>query len=150
MPPVTKDTLLRYCQSVYDALAENAKPTPDYDLLWSGKIIELYAGLGISNAHYGRIMDTLYEIGSVEQVRRGARGVTTLIALHERPANLDGVRGFGGSDLTKPSASDILSQRVEVLERRLAGIDLKVALKDIHDRLSEVESKGKTTKERTK
>lgn len=150
MPPVTKDTLLRYCQNVYDALAEDAKPTPEYDLLWSGKIIETYAGLGISNAHYGRIMDTLYEIGAIQQVRRGARGVPTLIALHSRPENLDGVRGFAAQDLTKPTAADMLSQRVDVLERRLEGIELKKALASINDRLSQLESKASNKKERSK
>lgn len=147
MPPVSRETLLRYCETVFDALSANA--TEDGELrVWEGRYVELFSGLGISNAHYSRISSTLQEIGSIEIVRRGARGVSTRIVLHRRPeqADLDGSVGLD-SPLTRPTAADKLTQRVTQLERRLDGIELKTYLANLEKRLRVVEGKvGKQEK----
>jgi hypothetical protein len=144
MPPVSRETLLRYMTTVYDRLeSESVKNGDGEPAMWEGGIIKTFSGLGISNAHYAKVMNTMYEIGSIVQVRRGARGSATVIALHKRPESTDLERAYGVGEnrLTSPTESDRLSQRVSVLEGRLQGIDLAKTLANLHSRISKLEGK---------
>jgi hypothetical protein len=130
--------------TVYDRLESEAVANGDDEpALWEGRIIKTFSGLGISNAHYGKVMNTMYEIGSIVQVRRGARGSATVIALHKRPeaSDLERAHGIGENRLTKPTEADRLSQRVGVLEGRLQGIDIAKTLANLHSRISQLEGK---------
>lgn len=142
MPPVSKETLLRYCELVYETLDKDAKPHEQHGKIWEGKIIETFAGLGISNAHYSKIFSTMYEIGSLVLVQRGARGSLHRVALVQPPTMqlLDGAHGLD-SPLTKATAHDRLSQRVATIEGRLEGIDLKKIIAEFDKRLKKVEGK---------
>lgn len=142
MAPVSKDTLLRYCVTIYEALEANSKVVEGVRQ-WEGRYTDLFTGLGISNAHYSRVSSTLQEIGAIEILRRGARGTTTLIALHRKPdvSDLTGGVGTDAPSLTRPSALDTLTQRVSQLERRLDGIDLKAYITSTERRFQELETK---------
>lgn len=142
MPPVNLDTLVRYCITVYDKLEENAVDTGE-GLVWEGGLIKLFSRCGISNAHYSTVMNTLYEIGALVMLRRGARGVQTQIALRYRPT-LEAVQSAAGVTpaLTSPSAYDMLAQRVSDIEGRLDGIDLKQLIASFNERLVALERKA--------
>jgi hypothetical protein len=144
MPPVSNETLLRYCETVYDHLASTAKKNKEHGFLWEGKIVESFHACGISNAFYGKIMNTMYEIGCLKQVRRGARGVLTQIALLKRPTATDLENAHGlESHLTKPTEYDRLSQRVSSVEGRLQGIELARVVANFDARLRTLEAKVK-------
>lgn len=140
MAPITQDTLLLYCQRVYDALAEEATTGENGALIWEGRIVEAFGKLRISNAHYSRVMGTLQEVGAIEQLQKGARGVPSVYALHFRP---EVEVPTGESPLTKPTNFDKLASRVTGLERRLDGIDLKVLLANLESRVKRLESQKK-------
>jgi hypothetical protein len=142
MPPISKDTLLRYCVTIYEALEAGSKEV-DGVRQWEGRYTELFAGLGISNAHYSKVSNTLQEIGAIEMLRRGARGTSTLIALHRKPevSDLAGGVGTEPGHLTRPTALDTLTQRVSQLERRLDGVDLKAYIANTERRLLTLEGK---------
>ena len=145
MPNISPDTMLRYCQSMYDELAKNAIKNSDGHL-WEGRITMTFSNLGISNSHYSKVMNTMYEVGSIEQVRRGARSVPSLIRLHKRPTEDDLARGLGLQDspLTAATPHDKLSQRVSVLEGRLQGIEIAKWIQLTEQRITKLEaSKGK-------
>lgn len=142
MPAVTDETLLRYCLLVYHALEKDAKPDNGYNLLWEGKLVALFSSLGISNAHYGKVLKTMYEIGCLQQVRRGARNVSSLIALHGEPteAHIKGVVSLD-RDLTPPSDSAKLERRVKEIEGRLQGIDVHKMVQSTDERIRVLERK---------
>lgn len=147
MPQINNDTLLRYCITVFDGLAKTSKKRKidgKMVTLWEGKLVEFFSSSGISNAFYGRVFQTLYEIGSLEMHKRGSRGVATQIVLHKRPEadDLDRVHGLG-SNLTAPTMYDRLSQRVSGLEGRLEGINLEKVIANQEQRLRALEAKVK-------
>jgi len=149
MPPVSDETLLRYCQTVYDALAVSAKKNKEHGLLWEGKLVEFFSTCGISNAFYAKVFNTMYEIGSLRMLRRGARGVLTQVVLIKRPEAelLEGAHGLSES-LTKPTEYDRLSQRVSSLEGRLQGIEVAKVIALHEQRLRALEAKASSkTKE---
>ncbi len=149
MAPVSKETLLRYCVSVYEALEAGSK-LDEGKRLWEGKYTELFATLGISNAHYSRVSNTLQEIGAIEVIRRGARGTYTLIALYKKPDETDlaGQLGIEPSHLTRATPLDMLTQRVSQLERRFEGVDLKAYISNTERRLLELEGKQAKSQKR--
>ena len=136
---ITEETLLRYCQQIYDNLLEEAEPSEDHNFpVWSGGIVSFFSGQGISNAHYGTVLNALYESGSVVQLRRGARSTPTLLGIVRRPDSV----AVPSPRLTKGGASDRLTDRVSELERRLQGVDVKKFIASTHTRLTALE-KGK-------
>jgi hypothetical protein len=140
--PVTNETLLRYCTELYQALERNATKRDGHEKMWEGKFTELFASVGISNTHYAKVVTTLQEIGCIEYVRKGARGVPSLIALHSEPT-ADALGNAHGlqSRLTNPTPHDKLSQRVTVLEGRLQDIDLVKLFANQEQRLRKLEAK---------
>lgn len=142
MPPVTDETLLRYCLSLYHVLEQDAKPADGYKLLWEGKLVALFSSLSISNAHYRKVFDTMYETGCIEMVRRGARNVPTQIALHGKPT-ADNVKGVVSLDrgLTPPTDSAKLERRVKEIEGRLQGINVHQLAKNYNERIQALERK---------
>ena len=136
MPAVSNEAMIRYCNAVYDLLESEAK-----DGVWEGGIMAKFSTLGISNAHYGKVMGTLYDIGSLEQVRRGARSNPTVIRLHRKP---DADRIAAALSLTSRLTSDspyaTLTQRVDNLEGRLQGIDLAKYISTTERRLKALEA----------
>lgn len=143
MTAIKEDTLLRYCENLYDALAKTATRKYGFKLLWEGKIVELYSGLSFSNSHYSKIINTLQETGCVEIIRRGSRGSLHQMALYERPtAEILSLSHGLTSRLTNPTPYDRLSQRVSTLEGRLEGIELKTLLANYHKRISQLEAKS--------
>lgn len=144
MAAVSPQTLLRYCQLVYDAMEAGSKTGDDNTLIWEGRITELFTNQRISNAHYTRVMGTLAELGALEQIRRGARGVSSVYVLHFRPESSTDTALASDSGLTKPTPTDKLDQRVRNLERRLDGIELAKVIANFEKRLSEVESRTRS------
>jgi hypothetical protein len=143
MPPISEEALIRYCNTVYEALKAESK-----DGLWEGAIMRKFGTLGISNAHYGKVMNTLYELGSIEQVRRGARSNPTIIRLHRKP-DAERVAGELGltSRLTNASPYDMLLTRLNTLERRFEGIDVAQYIHSTETRLRALEAEWRKFKE---
>lgn len=144
MPAVTDETLLRYCLSLYHELERDAKPANGYKLLWEGKLVALFSSLSISNAHYRKVFDTMYEAGCIEMVRRGARNVPTQIALHGKPTG-DNVKAVVSLDrgLTPPTDSAKLERRVKEIEGRLQGINVHQLVKNYNERMLALEAEVK-------
>lgn len=141
MPPVTDATLLRYCCTLYDLLETTASEA-ELGNVWEGKITEVFKDTGISNSHYGKVMDVFYRCGAAEQLRRGARGAPTQILLKARPDE-EMIASVFTPGLTSDTPHAMLMRRIEVLERRLQGIDLVKLLDNFEKRLRRVETDGK-------
>ena len=144
MPPVSNETLLRYCLIIHGILEKDAKRKKvdgKFIQLWEGKIVEAFAGSGVSNAFYGKVLNTLYEIGCLEMLRRGARGSLTQIHVIRKPEAEDLERAHGlTSHLTAPTAYDKLSQRVSTVEGRLQGIDVAKMFQLLEQRVRVLEA----------
>jgi len=132
---------------LYEALDGAAEKHPIHGRVWEGKFTELFSTLRISNAHYAKVTTTLYELGCITQIRKGARGVTTMIAVH-RPPSVEAMASAHGlqSRLTNPSAHDKLSQRVSVLEGRFQGIDVAKYIANTEARLKKLEAASRKDK----
>jgi hypothetical protein len=150
VPPVSSDTLFRYCDTVYAALLKESVEVEGRKQ-WEGRFVELFSSLGISNSHYSRINTTLQELGCIELIRRGARGVLTMIVLHQPPTSemFEGTVGATTGGLTQPTATDKLSQRLAQLERRIEGVDIKAYIVKTEKRLLELEAQVSKPKRRS-
>lgn len=138
MANITKETLHRYSMSLYNALKKDASKG-----VWEGGIIKLFSGLGISNAHYGRVLGYMYDSGSIEQLQRGSRGNPTRIKLNHPPRKTDLETAATGltNRLTTPSIYDSLEARLNTLERRLEGIDIAQYIAHNESRLKKLEQR---------
>jgi hypothetical protein len=125
---------------------KDATDSDEYGRVWEGSLVRVFQGLGISNGHYSRVRKTLEETGCIQLLRKGARDVTSLVALVSRPTadNIEGVRTIQ-DHLTRRPEPAMLEQRVRELERRLEGIDVKALFHNLHQRVEKLErvKKGK-------
>jgi hypothetical protein len=135
---ITQATLLRYCRLVYDAFEATAVRDSEGVLVWEGSTTELFRQLGISNAHYSRVLDAMDRGGWTTRLQRGGRGLLTRYALHSQPELAEGTE-IPPEGLTRPTPDAILAGRVTALERRLEGLDVKQYLAVLERRIQQLE-----------
>ena len=127
-----------YCIALYDALKERAD-----NGTFSGKITEVYKTLGISNQYYSRITTALVEVGAIEHIQRGHHKRPTIYKLYERPTReqLTLLDALTPRAKTGSVSSEDLSQRLSVLERSVANVDVVAALMNLEQRIVALEKR---------
>ena len=148
MPDSTQPKLRSYCAALYERfLDESSKDDETGYTVWRGHFTKTARAIGIPDGTYRRVMDALHELGCIEQVERGFRGNnSSAIILHGAPTQEVWDRvGSGRKPLTRPDAPAILSRRVEDIERRLEGLDIKQALVDLQQQIRSLRDDIKNT-----
>lgn len=141
---VRQPKLLSYCSALYERfVAESAiEVVEDVELIvWRGKVTITAKDVGIPDGTYKRVMDQLTRMKCVEQVERGFRGsAPTSVILHRPPTVEVWQDESRGRVLTRGETPAILSRRLDDLERRLEGIDIKRALAELQKEIDDVRS----------
>ena len=118
---MTSVTLLEHAMRLWKAL--DALP---YEQKHNGKLVEVrkthvFRELGISQTYYSPIWGALEQGGCIEVYEKGTHGRPSRIMLIRPPSEST----FSVEVLTQPREPDILRQRIENVERRLDGVDVK-------------------------
>jgi hypothetical protein len=106
--------------------------------------MQVYQSLGISQAYYGPIFETLEDVGSIQKLQRGARGVDTVIVLLGLPEVWPeglGWKGARENPLTEDSRyGKVLHDVQEIQSGQIGGINVLTALVELDDRLTKLEA----------
>jgi hypothetical protein len=135
-------SVMTHAKRLYEAMLEHSYPEGDVHV-FVGKTTELFKQLGISTAYYSRIRRILISSGSIQIVRRGARGIASEVRLYHPPED------FTIEDLTAPPDTatlvvDLANRiaRLEAWHKSQGGLDTKEALRDHETRLTQLEGKS--------
>ena len=148
-------TFINHCETVYRALEERStlqrlKDGDDVEkeyLTFIGAVTPVYQSLGISQAYYGPIFQTLEDVGAILKMQQGARNIDTIIVLRGLPEVGSWPEGLGwkgkNSDpLTENSRyATLLGEIQEIAEGTIGGINVITALAELEQRIVALESK---------
>jgi hypothetical protein len=125
---------------MYDRFMSQATYDPETKVtIWRGKLIQTADDLGLPAGTYKRVMDALTDLQCVEMLERGMRGQLTSLILHAAPTDELWTQAPAHKDLTRPESSAILSRRVQELERRLEGFDVKQGYVELQRQVSSLQ-----------
>jgi hypothetical protein len=115
-----------------------SEPTPH------GKLVEvrkthIFRELGISQTYYSPIWGALEQGGCIEVYEKGTHGRPSRIMLLREPTE----DTFSTEVLTQPREPDILRQRIENIERRLDGVEIKQVIASLVKRQDDLDSRLK-------
>lgn len=146
------DALYRHSHSTYEALEHSASTehVGDQELrIYRGSVTKLWKTLNISMGYYSDVFTALEHNSCITRIQQGGRNVDSIIVLHGPPAWESWTTEGLQEPLTQPKPTDILSQRVEDLERRLGRLNIVEALANHEERLTALEkpkTRGKADK----
>jgi hypothetical protein len=106
--------------------------------VWTGFITVASRNLGISMGEYSRVMAVLLTNECVTIEQRGAANTPSVLFLDHAP--VDGSVAAVIPGLTRPLSAARLHRRVSDLENQLGGVDLKGTLRELHLRVSAIET----------
>lgn len=135
------NTDYKYTLEFYRLLESNAEREliDDIELMvFRGALTKLFKGLGVSQSYYSKVMDALKDLGSITVLKRGARGVDSIVAVHSEPIEIDFLMR-GSNRLTSSPQAARLSERVADLEKRLGGMSIVDAIDNLDRRLKALE-----------
>lgn len=138
---MSDDLLFEKIERLYQALnAEKGKKSE------KGKVIhvqrtKVFDSLGISRGYYSILYNALEDMGCIEHVRRGTQGKPSEMILYHPPTKEQYDPKRARQSLTSRSPHANLAQRVEIIERRLDGIDIKEAIVALDQRIRALEGK---------
>lgn len=141
---VRQPKLLTYCAALYERfLLESEHETVEGTemLVWRGKLVTTATDVGIPPGTYKRVMDQLKRMSCVEQIT--IPNQVTAVILHRPPTPEVWQDEIQGRDLTRGETPAILSRRIEDMERRLEGIDIKQALVELQQEVDDCKTKIK-------
>jgi len=137
-----------YALQYYKLLEENSKEEVIDKIkvkVFRGSTVRIFRQLGISNSYYSKIIPALRDLQCVTQLKRGARGVDSVVLVHHPPREIE----FLTRD-TKPLTADPhsakLAQQIEEIHESLGGgrFDVVAAIENLDQRLTKLESERKT------
>lgn len=131
-----------YALELYKLMEANAENTSDGYAVFTGSISKMYDGLGISKQHYTRIMMALVEAGAIQYMQRGNVRQPTVLRLYGEPTLLKLVEVLEINTQFRREKKSVLEQRVDALERSVAGLNVKEALLNLDNRVKEIEAKN--------
>lgn len=145
----------QYARDFYDALVKRGalELLPDSGnkevVVFRGKLLPVFQGLGISNIYYSKIRRIFIKYDCVTYLQRGTRSYDSVLVLNHPPP-----QELSPEDLTeRPGDATLqavaervgeLEHSVETLENwreSLGGIDILKALREFELRLAKVEKK---------
>lgn len=135
---MTEPAISRYARLFYDELHARSENN-----IFVGSITKAWASIGASNSYYTKVRAVLLKQECITIEARGAGGSPTVVRLLRPPEILL------PEDLTTEREAARLSaaqaeKRIEALEKRLKGVNITEALRDIETRLSKLEQTGGT------
>lgn len=110
--------------------------------VFKGSTTKIFRQLGISNSYYSKIIPALRDLQCVTQLKRGARGVDSLLALHHPPKEMEFLTR-ARQPLTADPQSARLAQQIEAIHKALGGgeFDVVAAIENLDQRLTKLEHK---------
>lgn len=137
------NTDFKYTMEYYRLLSSNAEvQTIDGVELtvYRGATTKLFRSMGISQSYYSKIIGSLKDLGCITLIKRGARGVDSIVALHHEPSEMEFLIRTA-SPLTNSPQAARLSERVADVEKQLGGLIVVDAVKNLDERLKKLERK---------
>lgn len=138
---MAENASFQYTANFYDLLLANSQAEVYEGLelrVFKGGLVDLFRKLGVSQSYYSSINRALREMGCISLIRRGSRGSGSVVALHHPPEQTEFVR-FLNQPLTESPEAAKLAERLEILERRLGGMNIVEALRNMDERLNRLE-----------
>ena len=137
---VREPSVLTHARRLYEAMLEQSYPEDDVHV-FVGKVTELFRELGISTAYYSRIRRLLIQGGSIQIVKRGARGLGSEVRLYRPPEDFT----FGDLTPTRDAATMMVElegrlRRLEGWRESQGGLNTGEALRNHENRISQLES----------
>jgi hypothetical protein len=124
--------LFLHCESVYDAMSEQATETPDGILIYDGFLTKLFVQEDLSIPYYTQVMGLLKQMRCVQQMRRGGNNTTSQWALLQPPT----LEAFGEAKAQLSGAGKLRSSRSDGLEQKVR--DLGVLYHDLKREVEEL------------
>lgn len=108
--------------------------------VFKGALTKVFMGLGVSQSYYSKIMPALKDLGCITILKRGARGVDSLVALHHAPDEMEFLIR-SKSDLTSSPQAAKLTEQLDTILRLLGGgtFDVVAAIENLDTRLKKLE-----------
>jgi hypothetical protein len=137
------NTDFKYTLEFYNLLEENSsqKVIDGVPLIvFQGATTKMFRAMGVSQSYYSKIVAALKDLGCITVLKRGARGVDSLVALHHRPNEMEFlVRSK--SDLTDTPQAARITQQIDKVARAVGGGDFDVvaAIENLDRRVKELE-----------
>ena len=134
--------LVEYTIRFHQLLSKAAKKNRStQEVVFEGKVAELYDELGISRTYYSRMMEVLQEIGSIEYQIRGTRHYRSRIRIlaEPTPEQIEAYEDLMKEPGSKKITSRSLDSRVSAIEKRLGSLDVLDALAQHESRLRQLE-----------
>lgn len=116
--------------------------------VFRGYLTKTFYGMAISQSYYSKVTGALKELGCITILKRGARGVDSLIALNHAPDEMEFMvrTSQPSKDLTSSPEGAKLIQQVTDLQKRMGGLNIVEAfdyfereLKDLNRRVKVLE-----------
>ena len=130
--------LYSYAVRLYEAMDKQA-----VDGIYEGKVVDTFNSLHISQSHYTTLFNALKELGCIELLDRGVRGRLTRYRMHGAPdeAAYETRYESGLTGGAKPATVPIieLEQRINNLEGRLKGLEIKQVIVNHEERIVALE-----------
>lgn len=144
----SKPALLEHCMAIYDAMHERSEEYLEHDYsdmeepprLYKGMLTKLFVRLDYGIANYSRIMTMMRDMGSVEQIRRGAGKTPGMWLLWRRP-DMELYTWVKDQQAKRTEEEKIMGDSVEQRLRDMQGLvlDLRSQLDLLEERVEILE-----------
>lgn len=144
--------MIKYARQFYDALAERAELNEGGELVFTGKLLEVFHSLGVAQKYYTttRRIFKLYEC--VRYIERGTKAYdSVLVLLHPPPDELPPDVIDRLTNRERAANVEDVARRVSALEDwreslTMGGTNISAILRNFEKRLAKLESKGTNAK----
>jgi len=130
-----------HAKALYRVFDDNAMPEKVDDVyvrVWRGSIVDTYKSIGASQHFYTPVMSTLKDLGCVTVLSAGRRARPSVLALHHPPDETEYLF-YSENRLTNSPESAKLRGRLELLEKRIGGINIVDTLVELEKRVARLE-----------
>jgi len=140
------NTDFKYTLEFYRLLESNAE-REIFDgvelTVYRGALTKLFKGLGVSQSYYSRVTVALKSLGCITLLKRGARGVDSIVAVHHPPDEMEFLIHHSTPLTHSPQAAKV-TDRLADLEKRLGGLDVVEAIANLDRRVKVLERREKS------
>jgi len=143
-------------QRFYDALNANAVDSEEGEYrVFRGKTTAVWNSLDLASPYYHKAMKLLQEMGSIEQIQRGARHVESVLYLHSRPVLSDYLKldpdAIKSANTERQRVHEITTDaRISNIEQNIGGLNIQEVISDHEIRLQQLEARLASQPSKTK